>query len=211
MQHSTEHRLFSDPTCCVDTQWQYAVIVDNCRGDLLRAARRLCAGNDDKAQDFVQDALVRGYEAFRKGRFAPGSNAKAWLRQIMVNNFINAYRRSRRWDSGITVDELTSSWESGPAATHAPISDLPEHRMLCRSLDEPVEAALSRLPCGLRECVILVDIEGLEYSEAAEVLRVPVGTVRSRLFRGRGLLSKSLRPYARAHRLLSGDAKAASF
>lgn len=166
-------------------------------GDLLRLARRLSRGDDDRAQDLVQDALVRAYEAYITGRFQPGGSARAWLMRILTNLFINDYRRRAKWESGLDLDTLTASGEAGPAQTHAADGDVPGVTLLAGILDEELEAALAMLSDALRLCVVLVDVEGLDYAEAATVLGVPIGTVRSRLSRARMRLEDLLSDYAR--------------
>lgn len=180
----------------------YSEVARGCQSDLIRAARRLCRGNDDMAQDLVQDALIRGYEAFLEGRFREGSNSRAWLIRILTNGFINSYRRSQRWDASIDVDTLTSSGDAGPESTHAPVSEIPGRQLVEETLDEPLELALNALPNGLRLCVILVDMEGLDYMEAASALQIPIGTVRSRLSRARMQLHEALKDYAKERRLI---------
>jgi RNA polymerase sigma-70 factor (ECF subfamily) len=180
----------------------YSEIALRYQSDLLQTARRLCQGNEDRAQDHVQDALIRGYEAFLNGKFMEGSNARAWLIRILTNSFINAYRRSKRWDAAIDVDTLTSGGEAGPASTHVPNSEIPGQALIEDTLDDNLEKALNGLSNGLRVCVILVDIEGLDYAEAAAALDIPVGTVRSRLSRARIQLHESLREFAQDRRLI---------
>ncbi len=172
-------------------------------GNLLRAARRLCRGDDDRAQDLMQDALLRAYEAFAAGRFREDSATPwPWLLRILTNLFINDYNRRRKWDAGVDLDTLTASGESGPAETHAPAADVPGQALMAATLDEELEAALASLPETMRVCVVLVDMEGLEYAEAAKVLKIPIGTVRSRLARARMLLYDRLQDYARRKRLI---------
>jgi len=185
-----------------DKRKAYAEIAKQYQADLLLAARRLCKGNEDRAQDHVQDALIRGYQAFLDGRFLTGSNARAWLIRILTNSFINAYRRSQRWDAAIDVDTLTSGGEAGPASTHAPSDEIPGHSLVEQTLDDALEKALNSLSNGLRVCVILVDIEGLDYAEAAAALDIPVGTVRSRLSRARIQLHETLQEFAKDRRLI---------
>ena len=170
---------------------------------LLRAALRLCGGNRDPAEDLVQEALVRGYRAFLGGKFQDGGNARAWLMRILVNIYLNEYARRTRWEAGVTVDELTFAGEGGPESTHAAPGDVPGQNLLSESLDEPLEKALAELPDGFRLCVLLVDVEGMEYGEAAEALGVPIGTVRSRLARARFKLHAMLADYARERRIIS--------
>ncbi len=170
-------------------------------GDLLRAARRLCRGDDDRAQDLTQDTLVRAYEAYRDGRFQEGMHPRPWLIRILTNLFITDYHRRRRGDAGVDVDTLTSGGAAGPPQTHIPKSEIPGVALISAILDEELEAALAALPEPLRLCVLLVDVEGLEYAEAAAALGIPLGTVRSRLARARMRLEDLLADWARRRRL----------
>jgi RNA polymerase sigma-70 factor, ECF subfamily len=152
--------------------------------DLLRLARRLTRGNEDPAQDLVQETLIRAFEAFLHNDYNDQGNLRAYLMRILTNRFLSQQRRSR-WDAGVEVEE-----------TMGPLSESAESPLISQTLDEPLERALSMLPDGLRAAILLVDIEGLEYSEAALALGIPVGTVRSRLFRARQLLHQALLPCA---------------
>lgn len=181
----------------------FARLVREHEGALLRAGRRLCQGNDDRAMDLVQDSLVRAYQAFAEGRYQEESNARAWLIRILTNVFINSYRRSQKWDAQVDVDTLTASGELAPPALQAAPDDIPGVRLLSVTLDEDLEKALNMLSDILRACVILVDIEGLEYAEAAKALGVPVGTIRSRLARARMQLHDLLQDFARRRGLIS--------
>jgi RNA polymerase sigma-70 factor (ECF subfamily) len=169
--------------------------------DLLRTARRLCRGNEDRAQDLVQDTLIRALQAFAKGQFDLAQSARPWLVRVMTNLFINEYRRRQKWDAGVDVDTLTAGGQSGPPSTHARAADVPGASLLSGTLDEPLERALDRLPESSRLCVLLVDVEGLDYAGAARALGIPVGTVRSRLSRARFQLQEMLFDYARERRL----------
>jgi RNA polymerase sigma-70 factor (ECF subfamily) len=163
---------------------------------LLRAAYRLCGGNEDLAQDLVQEALVKGYSAYIEGRFQEGTHVRAWLMRILTNGFITQYNRKQRWEAAVDLDLLTADGgETLPASLHASAADQPEQALLASMLEEPVEAALAALSPELRACVVLVDIEGLDYAEAAAALGTPLGTLRSRLFRARRLLHARLTPY----------------
>jgi len=169
---------------------------------LLRASRRLCQGQEDQSQDLVQETLLRAYEAFLDGRYQEGSNGSAWLLRILTNLAINDYHHRRKFASRVDLETLTSTGEAGPVQTHAAAADVPGVSLLADTLDEELEQALACLSERLRRCVILVDIEGLEYVEAATALQVPIGTVRSRLSRARLQLCALLHQYGQARRLL---------
>jgi RNA polymerase sigma-70 factor (ECF subfamily) len=179
-----------------------------CESALLRAALRFCKGGHDCAQDLVQETLVRGYDAFRLGKYREeydpreNQNPQAWLLRILTNRFLNDYRRSARWDAGVTVDTLTAGGVTGPESTRVRPVDQPEGALLEEVLDEQLVQALDGLPDGLRLAVILVDVQGYTYEEASKSLGVPVGTIRSRLSRSRHLLHGALTEFASERRLL---------
>jgi RNA polymerase sigma-70 factor, ECF subfamily len=161
---------------------------------LMRIARKMAGRDDARAQDYVQDTLVRGYEAYLDGSYEEGTNAKAWLVRILTNVFLNDNRRRRRRESGLDLD--------CEAADHTDLlmaspGEQPDALLLHGTLDGPIEAALASLPEHQRLCVILVDVEELDYAEAAAALGVPVGTVRSRLARARMALHEKLVDYGR--------------
>jgi len=178
----------------------FAKIAHEQEAALLRTARRLCVGDDDRAMDLVQETLVRAYQAYAGGRYEDENNIRAWLLRIMTNIFINEYRRRQKWEASVNIDDpaLTARESSLQAAS----DDLPGVWLLKQTLDEDLERALAMLSDILRACVLLVDIEGLEYAEAAAALGVPIGTVRSRLARARMQLHDLLQDYARRRGLL---------
>lgn len=177
----------------------YAGLIAQHEATLMRAAWRFCPGQQDYAQDLVQDTLVRGYEAFLDGRFQEGTNARAWLLTILTNCFLTDNRRRRRI-ADIDIDTLIQEGTHGLEALQAAKPDQPDAALLAATLDEPLARALTSLSDELRLCVILVDMEELSYAEAADVLHIPVGTVRSRLFRARQQLHALLYAYAQEHR-----------
>ena len=168
--------------------------------DLMRAAKRLCGRQEDRAQDLAQEAIIKGYQAFIEGRFIPGTNARAWLLRILTNTFITEYNHRQKWDAGVDVETLTAGGETGPESLQAHAADQPETALLNSTLDEPLERALAALSPELRACVLLVDIEGAEYAEAAQIFNIPIGTVRSRLSRARMQLHDLLYHYAQERR-----------
>ncbi|HLJ56605.1 MAG TPA: sigma-70 family RNA polymerase sigma factor [Chthonomonadaceae bacterium] len=178
-------------------------LFDAQQGALLRAARRLCGGNDDEAQDLVQDAAIKAYAAYLDGRFEEGTNARAWMLRILTNGFINGYHRKKRWEDPADIDDLEAE---GAVSLRAAPADQPGSALFESTLDEPVERAVAALSPDLRACIELVDIGDMDYAETAATLDVPIGTVRSRLFRARQQLHRALTPYAEQRGLLQGRA-----
>ncbi|HRP08524.1 MAG TPA: sigma-70 family RNA polymerase sigma factor [Gemmatimonadales bacterium] len=152
---------------------------------MYRVALRL-SGDPTMAEDLVQDATLkalRGWDSFR-----PGSNLRAWLMTILRNEYISGWRKRRRGPAMVAPDEVPEPPDPGDPD--------PEGRFFEQLLDDEVTAALDSLPDEFREVVVLSDLEGLPYAEVAEALEIPVGTVKSRLFRGRRILQGLLRRYA---------------
>lgn len=189
--------LDTNPTQAASRRDRFLRLFAPCEHGLLGHARRLLRGDEDRAQDLAQEALVRAYDAFRKEQFRDGHQPCAWLRRIATNHFINEFRRSRKWDAGVTVEALTAGGDIGPEATRSHRDDRPDTSLDARTLDEPLERALAALPDALRITIQLVDLEDRSYAEAAELLGVPIGTVRSRLARARYTLQAALAGYAR--------------
>jgi RNA polymerase sigma-70 factor (ECF subfamily) len=160
---------------------------------LYRVAYHLVK-NADEAQDCVQETCARALGAQRQ--FAPGTNLKAWLTRILYNLAFDAYARNRRMVSAEGLGEAGEPgidfWERLPASNPGP-----ETLVLEQELGTKIGAALRRLPEEFRAPIVLVDMGDLSYAQAAEVLSCPIGTVRSRLSRGRKLLEKQLRRYVR--------------
>ncbi|MGH2572210.1 MAG: sigma-70 family RNA polymerase sigma factor [Actinomycetota bacterium] len=155
---------------------------------LYSAAYRLTRNAAD-AEDLVQETFLRAYRAFHQ--FTEGTNLKAWLYRILMNTFINSYRKKQRQPQTISDEEI-EDWYlysrmaadgSEPSAETSVIESLP---------DEDVQEALSSLPEQFRISVLLADVEGFSYKEIAEITGVPIGTVMSRLHRGRKALEKGL-------------------
>jgi len=148
----------------------------------------------DEAQDLLQETFLRAYRFWHQ--FTPGTNCRAWLLTIAHNAFRTRLRDRHRQHA---TEELE---QAGRGSNPAPIEGAPpnpEDIVLGRVLDSEIEDALRALPQEYLEAVLLVDIQELSYEEAARVLDCPVGTVRSRLSRGRHMLHAALRDYARRH------------
>jgi len=166
---------------------------------LYRVALRL-TGEPAAAQDLVQDTMLRALRAW--GSFRPGSNARAWLVTILRNQFINGWRSEKRGPVGVDVDAIPEPPD--------PKDPDPEGRFFSELVDEEVLRAVDGLPDEFREVLVLSDMEGLPYAEIAESLDIPVGTVKSRLFRARRILQGSLRRYAESTGLIPPKTETAS-
>jgi len=145
------------------------------------------------AEDLVQDTIVKAYRFFSS--YEKGTNAKAWLFRILKNSFINNYRKTSKKPQQVDYDEVSSFYES-IRAERTDTSDL-ERVMYRELIDDDVSKALQELPEDFRTVVLLCDVEGFTYEEIANMLDVPIGTIRSRLHRGRNLLKTQLLDYAR--------------
>jgi RNA polymerase sigma-70 factor (ECF subfamily) len=149
--------------------------------------------NRAEAEDVVQEAFLRAFRSFH--RFNPGTNCRAWLFTILRNVFLNRVRTQGRE----VLETEMGGLDQTETATEAHADENPEERFLQTVLHGDVDRALTTLPAAFREAVILVDIEGLTYREVADILGCPIGTVMSRLSRGRALLRRALGRFAREH------------
>ena len=156
-----------------------------------------------EAEDLVQDTVVKAMRA--RDQFQPGTNLKAWLLRILTNTFINRYRRGgleRDLLDGPDADSLTDGWIG--VSTMRAMRD-PETQALSPLVEAEVQRALDELPAEFRLAVVLSDVEELSYKEIAEAMGCPIGTVMSRLHRGRRMLQKTLREHAIAMGIVSED------
>ena len=161
--------------------------------DPLYAAALRLTRNERDAEDLVQDTFLRAYRFFDK--FERGTNIKAWLFKILTNTFINRYRRQVK-ERAVVEDDKDTVHERFMSRDVSESSTNPEQYFFDRLLSDEVLAAIDALPVDFRMVVILADLQEFAYKEIAEILDCPVGTVMSRLFRGRKLLQKSLLSYA---------------
>jgi RNA polymerase sigma-70 factor (ECF subfamily) len=154
--------------------------LDSLYGTALRLTR-----NEADAQDLVQDTYVKAFKARRQ--FKPGTNLKAWLFTILHNTFRNRRRDIGRDPVDVDSDRLDLAAPADPA-------DTPEEHLLREAMGPELQAALDSLPEAFREAVWLRDVEEFPYAEIAEMLAVPVGTVMSRISRGRRMLYDKMVP-----------------
>jgi RNA polymerase sigma-70 factor, ECF subfamily len=171
---------------------------------LYTAALRLTRNPAD-AEDLVQETFLKAYRAF--GSFEEGTNLKAWLYRILTNTFINSYRAAKRRPEKADVEDIEDLY------LYKRLNELPapgvgrsaEEELLESITDDEVKNAIESLPEAFRIAVLLADIEGFSYKEIAEITDVPIGTVMSRIHRGRKALQKALLSFAEARGLVTAD------
>jgi RNA polymerase sigma-70 factor, ECF subfamily len=168
---------------------------------LYSAALRMTRNPAD-AEDLVQETFLKAYRAF--DRFEDGTNLKAWLYKILTNTFINSYRAARRRPEKADVEDVEDLYLyrrlGGLQAAGAGRSA--EDEVFDRFTDDEVKQAIESLPEAFRIAVLLADVEGFSYKEIADITDVPIGTVMSRIHRGRKALQKALHDYASARGLV---------
>jgi RNA polymerase sigma-70 factor (ECF subfamily) len=168
---------------------------------LYSAALRMTRNPSD-AEDLVQETYLKAYRAFHT--FQEGTNLKAWLYRILTNTYINSYRSKKRRPDETDLDEVEDLYlyrrlgglEGATAGRSA------EEELLDQLTDSEVKDALESLPEQFRMAVLLADVEGFAYKEIAEILDIPIGTVMSRLHRGRKAMQKQLYEFGRARNLV---------
>jgi RNA polymerase sigma-70 factor (ECF subfamily) len=175
-------------------------------GSLYTAALRMTRNPSD-AEDLVQETYLKAYRAF--GGFTEGTNLKAWLYRILTNTFINSYRARKRRPEQTDLDDVEDLYLyrrlGGLEAVAAGRSA--EEEVLDHFTDDEVKAAVEALPEQFRMAVLLADVEGFSYKEIAEILDVPIGTVMSRLHRGRKSLQKTLHEFGTKRGLVAPAAE----
>jgi RNA polymerase sigma-70 factor (ECF subfamily) len=172
-------------------------------GQLYPAALRLTRNSSD-AEDLLQETLAKAYAAFHQ--FQPGTNLRAWLHRILSNTFINSYRKKRREPIQDLGAEFSEDWQTGNDPL-APPARSAEAEALDRLGDSDILQALRNLPTEFRVAIYLADIEGYPYREIADMMGTPIGTVMSRLHRGRAKLRQQLAGHARRRQLAPASAR----
>jgi RNA polymerase sigma-70 factor, ECF subfamily len=174
-------------------------LLDSLYGAALRMTR-----NPQDAEDLVQETMLRAYRAF--DRFEAGTNLKAWLFRILTNAYINTYRKRQREPQKVSADEVEEFDLYQELKNHdTQFDSTPESIVLDSLVDSDITEAIDDLPEQFRLAVVLSDIEGFSYAEMAEIMDVPMGTVMSRLHRGRKALQKRLWELARDRGIVKGE------
>ena len=161
---------------------------------LLAVATRLTRSSVE-SEDLVQDTIVKAMRA--QGQFEPGTNLKAWLLRILTNTFINRYRRGSLERSVVEGDDADPLWDGWMSTASMEAMRDPESTALRPMLEAEIRSALATLPEDFRLVVVLADVEELSYREISDILGCPIGTVMSRLHRGRRMLKAKLIDHAR--------------
>jgi RNA polymerase sigma-70 factor, ECF subfamily len=167
--------------------------------NLYSAALRMTRNPAD-AEDLVQETYLRAYRGF--SGFEEGTNLRAWMYRILTNTFINSYRKKQREPVTVQDDDL-DEWYLFDKLGENGVEPSAEAEVIRSMPDEDVQKALEALPEGFRLAVLLADVEGFSYKEIAEILGIPIGTVMSRLHRGRRALEKALWERVRERGLVS--------
>lgn len=152
--------------------------------DALYSAALRMAKNENDAEDLIQDTYLKAFRFFH--RFEEGTHIKAWLFKILTNTFINRYRKQQR------DREVLEDWDWDQIAPPEPGFDASEKSILDRFVSKQITEALEQIPADFRVVVILADLQDFSYKEIAEIVECPIGTVMSRLYRGRRMLRKLL-------------------
>jgi RNA polymerase sigma-70 factor, ECF subfamily len=152
------------------------------------------ARNPDDANDLLQETVLRAYRFFHQ--FESGTNCRAWMLTILFNNFRNGYRKYSREQPASSAEEFDRKVE-GESLRTDPAGSNPEAMLAGHGMESEVEVALGGLPAEFREAILLVDVEELSYQEVSGVLEIPIGTVKSRVSRGRAILRDALTNFAK--------------
>ncbi len=172
---------------------------------LFSTARRL-TGNQSDAEDLVQETYLKAYRSYAS--FSEGTNLRAWLFRILTNTHINRYRSKQRRPDETELDDLEDFYLYRRLQNPGALGRSAEDELMEMFSEAEVTSAVEALPEAYRMAVLLADVEGFSYKEIAEILDVPIGTVMSRLHRGRKQLQRELYEFAVSRGLISAETEA---
>ncbi len=185
-------------------QIEFSQLIEPHLTSLYNTALRMTRNQHD-AEDMVQDALYKAYRAL--DQFKKDTNFRAWVFRILVNTFITAYRKAVKQPQKISYDDLEEFYLFKRLDETASLQEMPKEEFLENLFDDDIKEALENLPYQFRLVVLLCDVEGFSYNEIAEIIDAPLGTVMSRLYRGRKLLQRYLWDYAKKRGYITDDFK----
>ena len=161
--------------------------------DALKTFAFYLTYNDEDANDLVQETYLKAFRFAEK--YNKGTNSKAWLFRILKNAYINAYRKKSKQPDRVDFEEVVNYHKSDDASQNKYLN-LKEEELFENIMGDEITKAISSLPAEFRTVILLADIEDFSYKEIAKIINIPIGTVRSRLFRARNTLKELLKKYA---------------
>jgi len=185
-------------------QKEFAELIEPHLSSLYNTALRMTHNQHD-AEDLVQDTLYKAYRALEQ--FQKNTNFRAWIFRILVNTFITSYRKAVREPQKVSYDDMEEFFLYKRLDETVAMQEVPKEEFLENLFDDDVKEALDNLPYQFRLVVLLCDVEGFSYNEIAEIIDAPLGTVMSRLYRGRKLLQRHLWNYAKERGYISDEFK----
>ena len=187
-----------------EKQKEFSQLVDPHLSSLYSTALRMTHNQSD-AEDLVQDTLFKAFRAL--DQFQKNTNFRAWVFRILVNTFITAYRKAIKQPQKVSYDDLEEFFLYKRLDETVGLQETSKEEFLENLFDDDVKEALESLPYQFRLVVLLCDVEGFSYNEIANIIDAPLGTVMSRLYRGRKLLQRQLWNYAKTRGYITDDFK----
>ena len=187
-----------------EKQREFSQLVDPHLSSLYSTALRMTHNQND-AEDLVQDTLFKAFRAL--DQFQKNTNFRAWIFRILVNTFITAYRKAIKQPQKVSYDDLEEFFLYKRLDETVSLQETSKEEFLENLFDDDVKDALESLPYQFRLVVLLCDVEGFSYNEIANIIDAPLGTVMSRLYRGRKLLQRQLWNYAKERGYIADDFK----
>jgi len=185
-----------------DRQNEYTKLIEPHLSSLYSTALRMTHNQKD-AEDLVQDTLYKAFRAL--DQFQKNTNFRAWIFRILVNTFITAYRKAIKQPQKVSYDDLEEFFLYKRLDETASLQESSKEDFIENLFDDEVKDALESLPYQFRLVVLLCDVEGFSYNEIANIIDAPLGTVMSRLYRGRKLLQRHLWKYAKQRGYITDD------